>query len=375
MALFRKCARGALALVLFMGLATGARALPAVQSMFVFGDSLSDPGNAAALTPVVPGLSFFPPSNPGIVLGFVLPYDYRFSNGPVAAEYLAGLLGIAPSEPAWPSAPASPNYAVGGAMTGPQSGPIGPLCCNFNWLIDSPAGLASLPAVQTTGLNDQITLFGTRLLGGEVSFDPATTLFTVWGGPNDIFLALALAQQLMLPPDQAAALLQLYAQTAVQNLANNIGALAALGAERFLVLNMPNLGATPSAAGLGLQAELTALSAGFNFGLATVLDILRGILGVDILAFDTFGALDDLIASGLFPNTTQPCFEANDPQGSIARIVGGCQGYLFFDGVHPTTAVHAILAQQLARVVPEPAPLLLLAAMVLALAWVRRRKR
>lgn len=374
MALFPKGTRAALAMALLMGVATAARALPAVQSIFVFGDSLSDPGNAAALTPVAAGVSFFPPSQPSGIPGLAVPYNYRFSNGPVAAEYLAGLLGIGPSEPAWPSAPASPNYAVGGAMTGPQPGPVGPLCCNFNWLIDSPAGLASLPAVQTTGLNDQITLFGTRLLGGEVSFDPATTLFTVWGGANDIFLALAVAQQLMLPPDQAAALLQLYAQTAVQNLANNIGALAAFGAERFLVLNMPNLGATPSAAGLGLQTELAALSAGFNTGLASAVGFLRNAFGLNILEFDTFGALDDLIASGLFPNTTQPCFDANDPN-SLARILGGCQDYLFFDGVHPTTAVHAILAQQLARVVPEPAPLLLLAAMMLALAWVRRRKR
>jgi phospholipase/lecithinase/hemolysin len=366
MAKFRRVARLALAVTLVMGFAPGARALPAVQSMFVFGDSLSDPGNAAALTPVAPGVSFFPPSNPAIVPGFVLPYDYRFSNGPVAVEYLAGLLGIAPSAPAWPSAPANPNYAVGGAMTGPQ----GALCCNFNWLIDSPAGLASVPAVQNTGLNDQVA----RFAANAPAFDPASTLFTVWGGPNDIFLALALAQQLVLPPAEAAALLQLFAQTAVQNLGQRIVELAALGAERFLVLNLPNLGATPSAAGLGLQAELAALSAGFNLGLAGALDLLRAGLGVSIVEFDTFGALDDLIASGLFPNTTQPCFDAVDPPGSLPRILGGCQGYLFFDGVHPTTAVHAILAQQLARVVPEPAPLLLLAAMVLALAWVRRRK-
>src|SRR5882724_11957134 len=54
-----------------------------VDQMFVFGDSLSDSGNAAALTQVAIGTSFFPPSQPsGILNPAALPYDYRFSNGP-----------------------------------------------------------------------------------------------------------------------------------------------------------------------------------------------------------------------------------------------------------------------------------------------------
>ena len=235
-----------------------------VDQMFVFGDSLSDSGNAAALTqlpspPYPTNSSFFPPSQPNTFgpnpAG--IPYDYRFSNGPTAIEQLAGLLGTAPSLPAWPASPdnSNPNFAVGGAMTGPGSAnaSIPPalqgLCCNYNWLVDSPAGLkANFPSVQNTGINNQIALFQSRLANNSIpSFDPARTLFSVWGGPNDVFLALSLALDPNpgLSPQDQAAVLQGYTINAAQNIGLDIGALALLSGKNFLVPNMPTLGETP----------------------------------------------------------------------------------------------------------------------------------
>lgn len=363
-----------------------------VNQMFVFGDSLSDSGNAAAMTQVAPGVSFFPPSQPSPVPGLAVPYNNRFSNGPVAAEYLAGYLNIGPSAPAWPSAPATsnPNFAVGGGMTGAAPSlpaiPLPPqaLCCNFNWLVDSPAGLQTIPAfgpVKDTGLNNQVSLFASRLASGAIApFDSATTLFSVWGGPNDLFLALAYAGNpaFGLNAAQQAAVLQAYIVNAALNIGTRITELAALNAEHFLVLNMPNIGATPFAAGAGLIPELTGLSMLFNSVLDGVLDGLRAALGLDIIEFDVFTALNNLIASGAFASTSAPCLDTSSPaaiQGSIPTILGGCQGYLFFDGVHPTTAAHQILAGQLYALVPEPGALALLVAALLALAWMRRSSR
>lgn len=65
---------------------------------------------------------------------------------------------------------------------------------------------------------------------GNPTFVPNRTLFMVWGGPNDLFLALAQGN------DPAAAL------QAVPNLAGDVLALAQLGAPQFLVPNMANLG-------------------------------------------------------------------------------------------------------------------------------------
>ena len=65
------------------------------SAMYVFGDSLSDNGN-------IPAASGYRPSAPY--------YDGRFSNGPVAVEYLANNLGIGAAD--------FHDYAVGGATTG-----------------------------------------------------------------------------------------------------------------------------------------------------------------------------------------------------------------------------------------------------------------
>lgn len=374
----------------------------AVNQMFVFGDSLSDSGNAAALTPVAPGVSFFPPSDPNLVsnVPIPLPYDYVFSNGPTAPEQLASLLGTAPSLPAWPRSPdnSNPNFAVGGAMTGagPTVATLPPgtqgLCCNYNFLVNSPTGLqpgtnpnvpSGFPAVQFTGINNQIDLFALRLSSGAIpAFNPSTTLFSVWGGANDIFLALALAQELgsdpmvnLSPADQAA-LIQAYTVNAAKNIGLDIAALAGLGAENFLVPNMPDLGQTPfglSEGGEGspFSMELTGISMGFNAVLdATITQLQAG--GLDIIEFDTFDALHELIDSGIFADTEHPCLDTTNSstvEATLPNVIGGCQGYLFFDSVHPTVSTAAILAAEMQVAVPEPNELALLAVALLASGW------
>ena len=71
-----------------------------ITSLVVIGDSVSDEGNAFAITGGV-----FPPP----------PYAQRASNGPVAAEVLAAQGGV----PLAPAVAGGTNYAVVGATTGP----------------------------------------------------------------------------------------------------------------------------------------------------------------------------------------------------------------------------------------------------------------
>ena len=86
------------------------------SAVFVYGDSLSDNGNLFAATG-------FPPA----------PYfDGRFSNGPVAAEQLAALLGVSTVDFAWGGATTGlGNQADGGTQTMPGSAPL-PECLP-NW--------------------------------------------------------------------------------------------------------------------------------------------------------------------------------------------------------------------------------------------------
>ena len=327
----RPCARLVIGIVVVVILALP---LPAWATpwtgLVVFGDSLADMGNAFALSGGV-----FPPSP---------PYAGTFSNGPVSAEYLAGHLGV----PLAPSTSGGTNFAVAGATTG---------LLNYNFEVNFPNGINQIPAFKNTGIAGQIGQFQ----ASNPVFDPATTLFMVWGGPNDIFLAQDTNADVVAAATQA-----------VQNLAGDVLALAQLGAQHFLVPNMPDLGRTPFAISLGplAQAQLEQLSAGFDAGLAAAMDQVENLFGLDVRVFDTFtlmnAILDNPAASG-FTDTTTPCI-------ATPAVGTGCAGFVFFDPVHPTTAAHARLGAGFASAVPLPTPLTLVLGGLALLGLARPRR-
>lgn len=319
------------------------------SSLLVFGDSLSDPGNAAALTRLTPGPgSLFPPTPNG-----------RFSNGITAAEVLANLLGVA-TQPGWPTAAGGTNFAVGGAMTGAD---------NFNYSINSPGGLAPTYAstIGVSGIQNQIGRFQPSASYGN------SPLFMLQGGANDMFLGFALEQRF--PGSQN---FNGIVGTAVNNMAGNISALVGKGAKTIMVANLPDLGLTPQAiaAGTSFAAQATALTNGFNTALGNVVNSIDGSLGLgyNIFIFDSAGLARDAIANmpgGLF-NVTEACL------GSNAALASNCAGYLYWDGVHPTELGHALTgralyASAIAAAVPEPSVYAMLIAGLLVVLGLRRR--
>ena len=301
-------------LLLSLCLIPGWSAAHSINSLVVFGDSLSDAGRAYVLSD-----GFYPPSP---------PYSRRFSNGPVAAEYLAASLGI-PLRPS--STPGGTNYAVGGATTGTK---------NVSWELDSPSGIQSIAALQHTGIQVQV---GEYLTNGPL-VNQSRALYLVFGGPNDLVLAHFMGD------DIAAA-----AGAAVANLVGAIEALALSGGQHFLVPNMVDLGQTPEFVGTDLQGPLRLLVEGFNAALADAMAQLEaGLdgagLAVDISIFDTFSAFDSVLndpgAFGL-TNTTQGCLD------NLEAFLAGCPGYLFFDFTHPTTFIHQILGEGLLAAAPS----------------------
>ncbi len=349
-------------LAAFLAAATLAAPLPAsaalttLSDLFVLGDSLSDGGNSGLLTKELLPPSGFPP----------LPYrNGRYSNGPVAVEYLWQRYN--PGSTSFkPSLGGGTNYAIGGATTGVD---------NYNqinpFVPEPPAVPAPLrPSFTGLGLKPQLGQFQAFVTGGG-TFNPATSLFVVWAFPNDVFWALQTGQL----PDQPGvpAASDALIEQGIANIASAILFLAALGGQHFLVPNMPDLGRTPFGLGLGDvgSAGLTLLTEGFNDNLKDALTGLDDALTTaEIVQFDTFGAFerlrDDPGAFG-FTETKRACLDF--PTECNPNT------WVFWDEVHPTTATHGVLGTMFAAAVPEPSSLALLATVLLLLGIAARYRR
>ncbi len=215
----------------------------------------------------------------------------HFTNGPVWVEYMAGIWGV----PLF-------DLAYGGATTA--------------W--DNPsvaAATGGAEGVDNLGLQWQVYVYLTYY-SSAVPLN--TALVTVWAGPNDFFNNR--------PADQAAA-----------NVALAISNLAAAGAQNILICNVPDIGLTPDYRGTSLQPTATAWCQTFNADLALKLQTIERAFPADnFYFFDDYDLLHAVIANPAAYGFTDVTDSGNGNPPT---------GYLFWDGVHPTTLAHYMLAQ------------------------------
>lgn len=319
-------------------------------ALHVFGDSLSDNGNASIL---VGGLLPAAPYMPG-----------RASNGPVAAEYLAAALGL-PLTPALAPGGGT-NYAVIGAATGPVALPTP---ADPDNLADNLAETYGTTLPASTGLlNGQVPAFLT-IAPSLPSSAITDALFFVWGGANDLGITFDRGPE----ADPNVPIVAAARIGAVLDL------LYGAGARHFLVPNLPDLGLTPDGEGNPLA---TIATQAFNQALDAQLASRRALWSdAQVFSFDTFALVNHAIADPAlygFSDVSQPCY-VGPPLGAgvPTSVCMDDDAYLFWDGTHPTTRAHARLGQAFAETVrgeavPEPVTLLLTA---MGVATVMRRRR
>ena len=141
-------------------------------------------------------------------------------------------------------------------------------------------------------------------------------------------------------------------QEALAAIAFNIERLYAAGARQFLIWSAPNLALTPAIRYLNSVAPGTAqlatgLTMAFNGGLNAIVKQWTSAPGIHIARLDAFALLNEVVASpGTFglTNVTTACIT---PSVSPFACVTPDE-YLFWDGIHPTTAMHGIIAQRAA---------------------------
>jgi phospholipase/lecithinase/hemolysin len=275
------------------------------STVYAFGDSLSDAGNVSLAS-----LRKVPVA--GIYSGG------RFSNGSVWVQDLAQNLGLLAVKP---SLAGGTDYAYGEAQTGTTP-------------------------VHTANPSDLASQLG-QFVASVPKPSPAA-LYTVSVGSNDV---LEIANSKETPAQQQASV-----QQAVKNEANFIAGLVAHGAKNVVVLSVPDLGNTPyERARPATAATSSALTQTYNAELGAALRQIMASGAASIDYVNTYNMLDTAVANpGAygFTNVTQPVWNGNltDSHSGTLKATGASQnGYLFFDGLHPTARGHMLLATEVTR--------------------------
>jgi len=154
------------------------------------------------------------------------------------------------------------------------------------------------------------------------------------------------------------------------------------GAKSFLIFNMPRMGDTPDAQSGGEEAIAAAnlYADSYNTALDVALADLRVSPDFDgtIYFVNAYALLSEIVDSVNDTGSYTPDFFVPGDPVTITNVTdegldyydtNGTfpSNYLFWDGVHPTTQGHAIVAGAVLQAVPEPGTVALFALGTLGL--------
>ena len=273
--------------------------IPISPSKFiVFGDSLSDMGNAYN------SIARLPQSPPY--------WNGRFSDGPVWAELVSQQIGLTISHGR--GSESGTNRAYGGARSG--------------------GGYTSFVIPNTgTQVNEYTNNYWLQ----------QTDLAVIWIGGND-FLGGG----------------QENPQVVVNNIADHVTVLNQNGGKQFLILDMPSLERTPNYADES-DSDKQAMHArmlDYNSRLANDMAALAISLSVSIQVVAMLDMFETMVLNGSFYGITNPTDTACDSGDGLCEqgdtIVPNPEEYIFFDGLHPTATTQLLVAHYVLEQINTP---------------------
>ncbi len=312
-------------------------------SIYIFGDSLSDGGYQDLLQGQA-GWPKIPNTNTPKAPTFTTPGGVPWSEA--LAIYLGEAIQVNNTNPVLGTVTSSKegignNYAAGGATTTCTG-----ITSSLNGkLIYSPPPIGpsrSGEKCQDANIENynQIDTY----LSGHNHVADSNAIYILWGGANNILKAKSAPNTL---PEVAI--------NAAKDIAYDVEYLYQKGARKFIILNLPNLGLTPSATENGQQPENKALSSIaelYNTTLQSVLGALK-LSGLSYQYIDTYTLLSNIVADKsitsfgkeyTFTNVTSAaCAKLTDSAINCIPETNKLTGYVFEDGVHPTATVHQVI--------------------------------
>ena len=293
------------------------------DNLYIFGDSLSDTNNVLNFTS-----GEFP----------VAPYEPgRFSNGDIWLDYLTDELDLDVDPFSNPfnffADNDGINYAIGGATSG-----------------DDNIGIVPL------GLEQQIDSFeiSTRFQSPEETLED--DLFFLWVGANDYFSFIE--DDPATPdvvetnfPENGRERIDAVIDVVDINIRGAIKDIINAGGEDIVIFNLPDLSETPLAQNLTKkdQNKLKQLTNTHNRRLDRLVDNIENnnpdvnLIEIDVneLAEEIFDNPSEFGLTNVNDNFTGIDIVANLNQ---PPAIGDPNEYFYWDSVHPTTAVHEIIA-------------------------------
>ncbi|OMJ26987.1 Thermolabile hemolysin, partial [Smittium culicis] len=281
----------------------------ASNRLIVFGNSLSDIGN-------IEGVKYAVPWFPG-----------RFSNGPVWNEYLA-----------YNNNYTLINYSIGGATS------------NNTFSNGLSGGNVTIPSVV-----DQVLLFNSTFGGKFNSSSIEDDIVVIEIGSNDVLgsaLALATGQVQT----------EVFTTGLVNNILYGVNFMANLGYKKFILTDIPDIQKTPSAQILGQTGGTT-----LNNYVVAANNLLSSTAASLVTSYN--GSIDYIRVAGIYKflkvvsdtsvsaalnleNTKDSCYVVVN--NTLASSCNNSNDYLFMDGVHPTTRVHALFSAIFEKVIENP---------------------
>lgn len=178
----------------------------------------------------------------------------------------------------------------------------------------------------------------TQLLAAHPQLDSGA-LYSLWIGANDL--------RHVLEPLQPLPVILGAMNNCAKNVATILTQMHAAGGQYFLLGNIPNLANTPDGSQQTpvVQTVLNGLAQTMNTTLRNAVNKLP----FDVIQIDDYGLLNDVVAHprdfGFTHTTDQMCKVAGDPR---------CNGYLFWDGIHPAQPGQSMIADYAYSVLVAP---------------------